>query len=163
MTILNFNSVFGAPKILYSQINDISSNSPEIILWAAPFMFFFVLLEWFISYKQNKELYKKAETIGSVLVGIGNVAIAFALKFSLLFIVIWVYNLLPWRMHFSWWTLLPCYIIFDFCSYWAHRISHQQRIWWATHVVHHTGEHYNLSVSFRLSWLQHFKLVFFCR
>ncbi|MBK9401313.1 MAG: sterol desaturase family protein [Bacteroidetes bacterium] len=161
MTILNFNSVFGAPKILYSQINDISSNSPEIILWAAPFMFFFVLLEWFISYKQNKELYKKAETIGSVLVGIGNVAIAFALKFSLLFIVIWVYNLLPWRMHFSWWTLLPCYIIFDFCSYWAHRISHQQRIWWATHVVHHTGEHYNLSVSFRLSWLQHFKLVFF--
>ncbi|MBK9318629.1 MAG: hypothetical protein IPM91_07245 [Bacteroidetes bacterium] len=87
MTILNINSMFGAPKILYSQINDISSNSPEIILWAAPFMFFFVLLEWFISYKQNKELYKKAETIGSVLVGLGNVAIGFALKFSLLFLL----------------------------------------------------------------------------
>ncbi len=158
---VNIKSLFGAPKILYSQINDISSNSPEIIVWAAPFMFFFVLLEWYISKKQNKELYKKTETIGSVLVGIGNVIIAFAIKSFLLFIVIWVYNLVPWRMHFSWWLFLPCYIIFDFCSYWAHRISHQQRIWWATHIVHHTGEHYNLSVSFRLSWIQHLKLVFF--
>ena len=154
-------SLFGAPKILYSQIQDISSNSPEIIVWAAPFLFFFVLLEWFISYRQNKELYSKAETIGSVLVGVGNVLIAFALKFILLFLVIWAYNLVPWRMHFSWWMFLPCYIIFDFCSYWSHRIAHEQRIWWATHVVHHSSENYNLSVSFRLSWIQHFKLIFF--
>lgn len=159
--IVNIESLFGAPKILYAKIKDISSNSPELIVWAAPFMFFFVLLEWFISYKQKKELYTKAETIGSVLVGIGNVVIAFALKFSLLFLVIWVYNLVPWRMHFSWWLFLPCYIIFDFCNYWAHRIAHQQRIWWATHVVHHSSENYNLSVSFRLSWIQHFKLIFF--
>jgi sterol desaturase/sphingolipid hydroxylase (fatty acid hydroxylase superfamily) len=154
-------TLFGAPKIHFSQIKDVSGNAPELIVWAAPFMFFFVLLEWFISHKQNKELYKRAETIGSVLVGIGNVAIAFALKYSLLFLVIWVYNLVPWRMYFSWWWFLPCYIIFDFCSYWAHRIAHQQRIWWATHVVHHSSEHYNLSVSFRLSWIQHVKLIFF--
>ncbi len=155
------NSIFGAPKILYSQIEDVSSNAPELIVWAAPFMFFFVLLEWFIARKQQKELYKKAETIGSILVGIGNVAIAFTLKYSLLFLVIWVYNLVPWRMHFNWWLFIPCYIFFDFCSYWAHRMAHQQRIWWATHVVHHSSEHYNLSVSFRLSWIQHVKLVFF--
>lgn len=159
--LLDVNSLFGAPKILYSQIKDVSNNSPELIFWAAPFMFFFVLLEWFISYRQNKELYAKAETIGSVLVGIGNVAIAFALKFGLLFLIIYVYNIVPWRMYFSWWLVIPCYIIFDFCSYWAHRIAHQQRIWWATHVVHHTSEHYNLTVSFRLSWIQHFKLIFF--
>ncbi len=157
----NVNSFFGAPKIAYDQIGNISSDSPELIVWAAPFMFFFVLLEWYISHRQHKELYQKAETIGSVLVGIGNVAIAFALKFTLLFLVVWVYNLVPWRMHFSWWTFIPCYIIFDFCSYWAHRIAHEQRIWWATHVVHHSSEHYNLSVSFRLSWIQHFKLIFF--
>lgn len=152
---------FGAPKILYAQIEEVARKSPELIVWAAPVMFFFVLLEWFISYKQKKNIYSKAETIGSILVGVGNVAIAFALKISLLFLVVWVYNLVPWRMHFSWWAFIPCYIIFDFCSYWAHRIAHQQRIWWATHVVHHSGEHYNLTVSFRLSWIQHLKLVFF--
>ncbi len=157
----NAKLLFGAPEIAYDHIGNVSSNSPELIIWAAPFMFFFVLLEWFISHRQHKELYQKAETIGSVLVGIGNVAIAFALKFSLFFLIVWVYNLVPWRMYLNWWTFIPCYIIFDFCSYWAHRIAHEQRIWWATHVVHHSSEHYNLSVSFRLSWIQHAKLIFF--
>lgn len=60
-----------------------------------------------------------------------------------------------------WWTLIPCYVFWDFCSYWAHRASHSQRFWWATHVVHHSGEKYNLTVSFRLSWVQHIKIVFF--
>lgn len=157
----NAKFLFGAPEIAYDQIGNVSSNSPELIIWGAPFMFFFVLLEWFISHRQHKELYQKAETIGSVLVGIGNVAIAFALKFSLLLLIVWVYNLVPWRMYLNWWTFIPCYIIFDFCSYWAHRIAHEQRIWWATHVEHHSSEHYNLSVSFRLSWIQHAKLIFF--
>lgn len=159
--LLNIDSFFGAPKILYSQIEALSKKSPELIVLAAPVMFFFVFLEWFISHRQEKENYNKAETIGSVLVGVGNVAIAFALKFALLFLIVWVYNLVPWRIRFDWWLLIPCYIIFDFCSYWAHRISHQQRIWWATHIVHHSSEHYNLTVSFRLSWIQHFKLIFF--
>jgi sterol desaturase/sphingolipid hydroxylase (fatty acid hydroxylase superfamily) len=64
-------------------------------------------------------------------------------------------------MSLSWWTLLPCIVIYDFCSYWAHRVSHFNRFFWATHVVHHTAEHYNLTVSFRLSWIQHFKILFF--
>ena len=64
-------------------------------------------------------------------------------------------------MSFNWWTFIPCYIIFDFCSYWAHRVSHIQRFWWATHVPHHSAEDYNLTVSFRLSWVQHIKIIFF--
>ena len=99
---------FEAPKITYEQIKDISKNSPEIIVWAAPVMFFFVLLEWYISYKENKQLYKKAETLGSVLVGIGNVTISFALKFVLLSLIVIIYNLVPLRMYFNCWALLPC-------------------------------------------------------
>jgi sterol desaturase/sphingolipid hydroxylase (fatty acid hydroxylase superfamily) len=63
-------------------------------------------------------------------------------------------------MELNWWTFVPCYVIFDFCSYCAHNISHRQRFWWATHVAHHSGEHYNLSISFRLSWIQYLKIVF---
>lgn len=154
-------SLFGAPEIPYASIEGILKKAPEIIVWAAPVMFLFVLLEWYISRRQNKGLYHKSETFGSIMVGIGNVGIAFLLKFFIFFLVIQVYNLVPWRMKFNWWTFIPCYIIFDFFSYWAHRVSHQQRFWWATHVVHHSGEHYNLTVSFRLSWVQHIKLVFF--
>ena len=156
-----FSDLFGAPQISLNLIEEIEKDAPNIIVWAAPVMFFFVLLEWGISRYQNRKLYDKKETIGSICVGVGNVIINLLLKLTLLYAVVWIYNKLPWRMHLNWWTFLPCYIIFDLCSYWAHRISHQQRFWWATHVVHHSGEHYNLTVSFRLSWVQHLKLIFF--
>ena len=160
MTGLLF-TLFGAPKIPFSILGQLQDDAPNIIVWAAPFMFFFVLVEWLISRMQHRDLYDKKETIGSICVGVGNVLINLALKLSLFYVIVWFYNLIPWRMYFNWWTFLPCYIIFDFCSYWAHRISHQQRFWWATHVVHHSSENYNLTVSFRLSWVQHLKLIFF--
>lgn len=157
----NSVGLFGAPPIPFSQVTDMHDQAPNIIIWAAPAMFFFVLLEWYIAYRQNRKLYEKKETIGSIFVGVGNVIINTALKLSIFYLIIWLYNQLPWRMNFEWWTFIPGYIIFDLCSYWAHRISHQQRFWWATHVVHHSSEHYNLTVSFRLSWVQGIKLVFF--
>lgn len=58
-----FLNLFGAPKIKYSQIEDISRDAPELIVWAAPVMFFFVLLEWYISYRQNRQLYKKSKQL----------------------------------------------------------------------------------------------------
>ena len=155
-------TLFGAEKILFRDLKQIEDQTPNIIIWAAPVMFFFVLLEWHIARKQSHhDLYEKKDSIGSISVGVGNVIINTLLKVSMFYLFIWIYNLLPWRMHLNWWTFIPCYLIFDFCSYWAHRISHQQRFWWATHVVHHSSEHYNLTVSFRLSWMQNLKLIFF--
>ncbi|WP_230383852.1 sterol desaturase family protein [Pedobacter endophyticus] len=153
--------LFGAPRITIEDAKNLSDNAPEIIVYAAPIMFLFVLIEFYFSWRQRRGLYNKIETYTSVLVGIGNVIIAFIIKFGLFLLVIAVYNLLPWRMYINWWMLIPCYILLDFCSYWSHRVSHTQRFWWATHVVHHSAEDYNLTVSFRLSWVQHIKIVFF--
>lgn len=154
-------SLFGAEPIPFSDAILLGKNAPDVIVWAAPAMFLFVLIEYIISHVQHRNYYEKKETIGSILVGLGNVAIGAALKLSLFYGMIWVYNNIPWRMELRWWTFIPCYIIFDLCSYWAHRVSHHQRFWWATHVSHHSGEHYNLTVSFRLSWVQYIKLIFF--
>jgi len=155
------SSFFGAPKIPYENLTDITKDAPEIIVYAIPAMAFFTLLEIAFNWYHQHGNYRTRESIGSTLVGLGNVLINFLLKVVLLFAVVWVYNLVPWRMQFSWWTFLPCYIVFDLCSYWAHRISHQKRFFWTTHCVHHSAETYNLTVSFRLSWIQNFKIIFF--
>jgi sterol desaturase/sphingolipid hydroxylase (fatty acid hydroxylase superfamily) len=81
-------------------------------------------------------------------------------KLLLFIMVVVIYNWVPWRMELHWWMFFPAYVILDLCSYWAHRISHEQRFWWCTHITHHSGNKYNLSVSFRLSWIQQFKLLF---
>jgi sterol desaturase/sphingolipid hydroxylase (fatty acid hydroxylase superfamily) len=166
--------LFGAEKIpmLEESLKALDAKAPPIILWAVPFMVFFSLLEMLISYLQNRKYYEKKETWGSIWVGIGNLIVSAGVKVLLLYLVVWIYNLVPWRMALNfeesvfswnsyWWMLIPCYVIYDLCSYWAHRISHEQRFWWATHIAHHSGEHYNLTVSFRLSWVQHLKVIFF--
>ncbi len=157
MTIL---SIFGADKISLEELIHFKNTAPDIIIWAAPVMFVCVLIEYLISRYQNKEYYDKKETIGSIFVGIGNILISTSIKLFLFYGAVWIYNAIPWRIELNWWTFIPCYILFDLCSYFAHYISHNQRFWWATHVVHHTGENYNLTVSFRLSWVQYIKIIF---
>ncbi len=41
----------------------------------------------------------------------------------------------------------------DFSYYWFHRISHESRFFWASHVVHHSSTHYNLSTALRQTWV----------
>lgn len=153
-------NLFGNEKISFEEIGLFQKASPDILVWAAPVMFGFVLIEFIASYVNNRAYYSKKETIGSVLVGIGNVLIGLLLKTFLFIVFVWIFNALPWRMSLNWWTLIPCYIFFDFCSYWTHSISHRVRFFWATHVVHHSSTHFNLTVSFRLSWMQYIKIIF---
>lgn len=158
MYILQF---FGAAPIEYSQVTNIENNSADLIVFAIPAMAFFTFLEiWYSSHSEKKN-YNTKEALGSLFVGLGNVGINLLMKVGLIYGSIFIYNLVPWRMSFNWWTLIPCLLLFDLCSYWAHRVSHSNRFFWSTHVVHHTAENYNLTVSFRLSWVQHFKLIFF--
>ena len=42
--LLDISSLSGAPPLLYSQINDVARQSPELIIWAAPVMFFLFYL-----------------------------------------------------------------------------------------------------------------------
>ncbi|CCH55939.1 fatty acid hydroxylase [Fibrisoma limi BUZ 3] len=159
--MIEIESLFGAPPIPADQIWTIEKGAPNLILWGAPIMLALTAIEMIITYIQEKPYYDKWETLGSTLVGLGSLVVGAAVKLGLLYGAVWIYNQMPWRMELQWWTLIPCYLIFDFFSYWAHRISHEHRFWWATHVVHHSGEHYNLSVSFRLSWIQNLKIIFF--
>jgi sterol desaturase/sphingolipid hydroxylase (fatty acid hydroxylase superfamily) len=151
---------FDNEQISVEDIQSFREAAPDILVWAAPAMFIFVLFEFITSYVNNKHYYSGKETLGSVLVGVGNVVIGLLLKTFLFLVFVFIYNLLPWRLSLNWWTLIPCYIIFDFCSYWTHNLSHRIRFFWATHVVHHSSTHFNLSVSFRLSWMQYIKIIF---
>jgi sterol desaturase/sphingolipid hydroxylase (fatty acid hydroxylase superfamily) len=153
--------IFGAEPIPLDNLIQLESKSPDIILYAMPIVILCTALEAFFSYYHNKGNYETKEVLGSIMVGIGNLVVNLALKLSLLYGAILIYNMLPWRMSLNWWTLLPCYVIYDICSYWSHRISHFHRFFWASHVVHHSGEHYNLTVAFRQSWVQHLKIIFF--
>lgn len=154
-------TLFGADRIPFEDLEHLEKQSGDLIVYAIPLMAFFTLLEIWYSWYSNRNNYDTKESLGSLFAGLGNVAINLFFKVGLIYGSVYIYNLVPWRMELNWWTLIPCLLAFDFCSYWAHRISHFNRFFWATHVIHHTADNYNLTVSFRLSWVQHFKILFF--
>lgn len=46
-------------------------------------------------------------------------------------------------------TWIAGVLLYDFCYYWFHRISHERTLFWASHVVHHQSEEFNLSTALR--------------
>ncbi|CCB66323.1 putative transmembrane fatty acid synthesis protein [Hyphomicrobium sp. MC1] len=50
------------------------------------------------------------------------------------------------------WSWIALFLGVEFFYYWFHRASHQVRWFWATHAVHHSATHFNLSAAIRLGW-----------
>jgi sterol desaturase/sphingolipid hydroxylase (fatty acid hydroxylase superfamily) len=49
----------------------------------------------------------------------------------------------------GWAVAMVCW---DFLYYWEHRIGHEVRVLWASHVNHHSSEHYDLLTALRQPW-----------
>ena len=59
------------------------------------------------------------------------------------------------------WAFAAAMLAVDFAYYWFHRIHHVVRICWASHVTHHSSQHYNLATALRQPWLPFTSLPFF--
>lgn len=54
----------------------------------------------------------------------------------------------------TWTTWCLAVLAADFTYYWMHRAEHEIRLLWAVHNTHHSSPEYNLTTSFRLSWVE---------
>jgi sterol desaturase/sphingolipid hydroxylase (fatty acid hydroxylase superfamily) len=59
----------------------------------------------------------------------------------------------------DWRTWAVGFVAVEFAYYWFHRLSHEIRWAWATHVVHHSVEELTLLSSLRLGWTNIFSLA----
>lgn len=60
----------------------------------------------------------------------------------------------------TWWTGVLCLILDDLLYYAFHRSAHRVRWFWASHVIHHSSQHYNLTTALRQTWTGFFSLSF---
>lgn len=62
----------------------------------------------------------------------------------------WIYeNMSMWHLPMNMVTIISCVLIADFAYYWDHRLMHRIGLGWATHTVHHSSPHFNMSVAYR--------------
>ena len=148
-------------KPYYSLQDILTMDLPPVIVWAIPVMVTLTVLEWYLRRREAMHEYDEKDAMAAAGVGIGNLISSALVKAAMFTVILFFYNLVPWYIPHTWWGYALCFVAVDFLRYWAHRVAHEQRMWWATHVTHHSSEQYNFSVSFRLSWTQHIKVVFF--
>lgn len=124
------------------------------IAYAVPIFIVTIILEIVLSRlgktKANYEVKDTATSLfmgfGSELAGLLTAGVAAALS-------LWVYEHRLFTIPMTvWWAWLAIFLIEDMTYYWFHRIAHERRFWWASHVNHHSSQHYNLSTALRQTW-----------
>ena len=128
-------------------------NFPNIILYAIPFFVIAMLLEVYVTIKQGIKTYEKKDAFSSIAMGLGNVLLGFFSKALVLLAFFYIYeHFRLFTIPIVWWSFIPIFFADDLAYYWFHRISHECRLFWASHVVHHSSQHYNLSTALRQTW-----------
>ncbi len=124
----------------------------DIIIYAIPFFIIALLVEVWIARRQNKDWYVGKDTVGSLAMGVGNVITGLLAKVIVLGAFVFVYQYRFWTIPWAWWSWILLFFCEDFTYYWFHRLSHEVRYLWASHVVHHSSRYYNLGTALRQTW-----------
>ena len=134
---------------------------PALLNYAVPFFVALLLLELWFTIREHKQSYATKDTFSSLSMGIGNLIIGIlTTKALVLASFIFVYQFRIVTLGYAWWVWILAFFADDLSYYWFHRASHHIRWFWASHVVHHSSQHYNLSTALRQNWTGNFTGTF---
>jgi sterol desaturase/sphingolipid hydroxylase (fatty acid hydroxylase superfamily) len=123
------------------------------IVYAIPVFLLTIALEWGAARLLKRDVYDLADAISSLQFGVLSQLAGAATKL----VSLGVYVLAFGAAHLGVWSTasIPLWVmallIYDFFYYWNHRLDHEVAVLWAGHVVHHSGERYNLTTALRQS------------
>ncbi len=140
---------------LFYMFNDLS-----LVYIIIPF-FAIELIRYVVLKRLNKDLV--LDSIANVITFFFFIAIEYILGILLvtkLYTYASYYSLLP-GLPINWVTIVSCIVLADFLYYWEHRLMHRIGVGWATHTVHHSSPHFNMSVAYRFGPLDSVFPLFF--
>ena len=122
-----------------------------LIFLAIPIFFLMICIELLYGYAKGKNNYRLNDTITSINIGlISRFPTILNLGFQGLTFSYVATNMNLFQLSInSPFTWIFAFFLYDFLYYWMHRLHHEYKFLWATHVVHHHGEEFNLSTALR--------------
>lgn len=125
---------------------------PNLIHLAIPAFTALLVLEAMAAAWMRRDLYDVRDTAASLAMGAGNVLVGLAAKAMQFVLFSWVYHFALFNIGGAWWAWVLLFFGDEISYYVFHRTSHECRFFWASHVVHHSSQHYNLSTALRQTW-----------
>jgi alkylglycerol monooxygenase len=121
---------------------------------AIPLFATMIALEAYASRRrQGSEYDDRTDTWTNIFLGFMSVVWGGLFGLFTIYIYLFAYELAPFKFpDDAWWSWVILFFVDDLAYYIFHRVSHESRLFWNFHVVHHSSEQYNLSVAVRQSW-----------
>ena len=134
------------------------------VAYAVPAFVALIVIELLWSRRHAKHTaYEWRDTGVSLALGLGSILAGAASAGVVLALLQGAQGLAPWQIGWAWWAWPLCFVADDLAYYWFHRSAHRVRWFWASHVNHHSSQHYNLSTALRQSWTGFVALAFVFR
>jgi len=125
----------------------------DIVLCALPVFGALMAAEFAWGLARGRNNYGLADTLASLSQGLLSQVVAACTQLIQVGLYSLAYPLLTLTPHAAVWRHWPgvalAVLLYDFCDYWLHRVSHESALFWAAHVVHHQSRRFNLSTALR--------------
>jgi sterol desaturase/sphingolipid hydroxylase (fatty acid hydroxylase superfamily) len=123
----------------------------KAIAYATPVFFLLIALELVVARTRGLDgAYRLNDAVNSLSLGVMSQVVGLFVRVFNIGVYTLVFGhvaLGEWPQ--AWWAWVLAVVFYDFCYYWNHRLGHESAVFWASHVVHHQSQHYNLSTALR--------------
>ena len=139
-------------------------NSFDPLPYAIPAFVLLIVAEmvWARSAGRSRA-YELRDTAVSLALGLGSVVAGALVAGAIAALLNRAHAFAPLSIGWAWWAWPLCFVADDLAYYWLHRAGHRVRWFWASHVNHHSSQHYNLSTALRQTWTGFVALSFVFR
>lgn len=131
--------------------------------YAVPGFVLLVLIEMVWARNKAPNAYEPRDTLTSLAMGLGSTVAGLITAGLVAAIYAWTKQFRLFEIGWAWWAWIACFVLDDMAYYWFHRTAHRVRWFWASHVNHHSSQHYNLSTALRQTWTGTIALGFIFR
>jgi sterol desaturase/sphingolipid hydroxylase (fatty acid hydroxylase superfamily) len=141
-----------------------SATEQLLILVSTPLYFIVIGVELLLSHVKAKKSYSWKDSFQNFYLMLVNSGIDLAFRAVYIGVILtFFYDHRFTEISSPAWLYWVVLLVFeDFMYYWLHRVDHQIRFFWATHVTHHSSSKFNLTVGFRSSVMEPlYRFVYF--
>lgn len=121
----------------------------NVVKIAVPVFLIAITLEAVISIIKKSKRFDTRDTITNVIIGVTAFLFGTLMKGVAFIYYTFLYQFSLFKIGWSWWEIILCFLASDFVFYYFHRLSHERKIFWAAHVTHHSSKKFNLSTALR--------------
>jgi len=144
-------------------------NLPNPVAIATPVFVLLILIELMAARfgaRRNtgsRARFEPSDSLASLTMGLGSSFAGALTGGAVVALGAYVYQYRIFDIGWSWYLFPVVFVLDDLAYYWFHRTAHRVRWFWASHVIHHSSQHYNLTTALRQTWTGFLSLSFVFR